>query len=113
MSTNRDIDCTEALRKELVQGIVDDLGVPEALALPYANSVLAYLQREYPSQKLYIPAPPRQYDVLQIKAALEGGASIIRVCRDFGLSRTVLYQLFPGGIPRAQDVAITERTSGC
>lgn len=102
MSTNRDLDCTEALRQELVQGIVDDLGVPEALALPYANSVLAYLQREYPSQKLYIPAPPRQYDLLQITAAFEAGLSVSRVCREHGISRTTLYKLFPGGIPRAR-----------
>ena len=103
MSTNRDIDCTEALRKELVQGIVDDLGVPEALALPYANSVLAYLQREYPSQRLYIPAPSRQYDLLQIAAALESGAPISRVCRDHAVSRATLYRLFPGGLPSSRE----------
>ncbi len=96
----RDLDRTEALRSEFVRGIVDDLGVPEALALPYASSILKYLQTEYAAQKLYVPAPARQYDVLQIAAALESGTSISRVCRDHGLSRPTLYRMFPGGLPR-------------
>lgn len=100
MSSNRDIDRTESLRSEIVRGIVDQLGVPESLAMPYANSVLAYLQREYAGQQLYIPASPRQYDVLQITAELEKGSPISRVCREHGLSRTTLYKLFPGGLPR-------------
>lgn len=106
MSDNREVDKTEALRAELVRGIVDDLGVPEVLAMPYANSMLSYLQREYGSQKLYIPASPRQYDVLQIAAALESGVSVSRVCRDFNLSRTTLYKLFPGGLPVARQANV-------
>lgn len=105
MSDNRDIDKTEALRSELVRGIVDQLGVPESLAMPYANGLLAYLQREYAGQQLYIPAAPRQYDVLQISAALGRGVSVARVCREFGVSRSMLYKLFPGGLPRSELVA--------
>ena len=101
--SSRDIDKTEALRSEIVRGIVDQLGVPESLAMPYANSVLSYLQREYPGQQLYIPAPSRQYDVLQISAQLQGGASIAKVCRDHGISRPTLYRLFPGGLPRSDE----------
>lgn len=98
MST-RDIDRTEALREEIVRGIVDQLGVPEALAMPYADSILTYLQREYPGQRLYIPAPTRQYDVQEIADALGRGASIARVCREHGISRPTLYRLFPDGLP--------------
>lgn len=97
----RDLDRTEALRSELVRGIVDQLGVPESIAMPYANGILDYLQREYAGQQLYIPAAPRQYDVLQIAAALERGNSVSRVCREYGLSRSMLYKLFPGGLPRS------------
>ncbi len=96
---SKDTDRTEALRAELVRGIVEDLGVPEVLAMPYANSILSHLQREYGGQKLYVPSPPRQYDLLQIAAALERGISISRVSREFGMSRTTLYSLFPGGLP--------------
>ena len=95
----RDIDRTEALRSELVRAIVEEAGVPESMAMPYANSVLAYLQRNYPGQKLYVPAAARHYDVLQIQAALERGTSISTVCRDHAVSRSMLYKLFPGGIP--------------
>lgn len=109
--SSRDIDKTEELRAEIVRGIVDQLGVPEALAMPYANGIVTYLQREYPGQKMYIPAPSRQYDLLQITAALEGGATISRVCREHGVSRTMLYKLFPGGVPRPQDIAITDAAS--
>ncbi len=100
MTHSRDIDRTEALRSEIVRGIVDQLGVPESLAMPYANSVVAYLQSEYAGQRVYIPAPPRQYDALQIAAALESGVSINRVCREHSISRSQLYKLFPGGLPR-------------
>ncbi len=100
---SKDTDRTEALRAQLVRAVVDGTGLSEQLAMPYANSVLAYLQTEYPGQQLYIPATPRQYDVLQILAALERGKSITRVCREFGLSRSMLYKLFPGGIPRLQE----------
>lgn len=97
---SKDTDRTEALRAELVRAVVDGTGLSEQLAMPYANCVLAYLQSEYPGDKLYIPAPPRQYDLLQITAALERGDSINRVCATHGLSRTRLYKLFPGGLPR-------------
>lgn len=97
---SKDTDRTEALRAELVRSVVDGTGLSEQMALPYANSVLSYLQREYPGDRLYIPAPPRQYDVLQIRAALERGESINRVCSAHGVSRTVLYRLFPGGLPQ-------------
>lgn len=97
---SKDSDRTEALRRELVSAIVDETGMREVMALPLANSVLAYLQRQYAGERLYIPAPPRQYDVLLIKAELERGDSINRVCTTHGMSRTTLYRLFPGGMPQ-------------
>jgi hypothetical protein len=78
---------------------VQELGLREVMALPIANSLVAYLQRQYPGERLYIPAPPRQYDLLQIEAALRAGVSIGRVCREHGMSRSTLYKLFPGGLP--------------
>lgn len=100
---SKDNDRTEALRAELVRAIVEGTGVSEQMAMPFANSALGYLQRNYPGERLYIPAPTRQYDVLQIQAALERGQSISRVCSEHGLSRTTLYKLFPGGVPRPAD----------
>ena len=75
----------------------------EVMALPIADSLLAYLQREYPGQSLYIPSPPRQYDLLQIQTALERGDAISTVCRAHAISRSTLYKMFPGGLPRSRD----------
>lgn len=97
---SKDTDRTEALRAELVRAVVDGTGLSEKLAMPYANSVLAYLQREFPGERVYIPAPQRQYDLLQIAAALERGESIARVCSTHGISRASLYRLFPSGLPQ-------------
>ena len=90
-----DSDRTEALRRELVGAIVEGTGMREVMAVPLANTLLAYLQREYAGERLYIPAPSRQYDVLQIVAALEAGMTITKVCREHSMSRTTLYRLFP------------------
>lgn len=97
---SKETDCTEALRRELVGAIVQETGMREVLALPIADSLLAYLQREYPGQSIYIPAPQRPHDVLQITAALERGETPAKVCRDFNIGRRTLYRLFPGGLPR-------------
>lgn len=97
---SKELDRTEALRRELVCAMVQELGLREVMAVPIADSVLAYLQREYPGQKLYIPAPARQYDILQIRAALERGETPAQVCRTHAMSRTTLYKMFPGGLPK-------------
>jgi Mor family transcriptional regulator len=102
---SKEVDRTEALRRELVGAIVQETGMREVMAVPIANSLLMYLQREYPGQQLYIPAPSRQYDVLQIRAGLERGESITSVCRTHGVSRSSLYKMFPGGIPKRIDSA--------
>jgi hypothetical protein len=103
---SREADRTEALRREITRAIVLQTGTREQVALPFADAVLAYLQSEYAGQRLYVPAPARQHDLLQISAALVNGASPWRVCRDFGLSRRTLNRLFPGGLPKAQKSAI-------
>lgn len=100
-SAPQEADRTESLRSDLVRGIVEETGVTEAVALPFANSILAYLQRTRPGERLYIPQPPRQYDLLQIQADLQRGISVNRVCRRHGLSRSTLKRMFPGGLPEA------------
>jgi hypothetical protein len=98
---SKETDRTEALRRELVAAIVVETGMREVLALPLANSLLAYLQREYGGDRLYIPSPPRQYDVLQIDVALREGASPQAVARKFGTTVRQLHRMFPGGLPKA------------
>lgn len=99
---SRDSDLTERMRRDIVRAIIDGTGIQEQAALPFANSVLAWLQSEHPGQRVYVPAPQRQYDLLQIDAALRAGADPKEVCRDHSISARTLQRLFPGGIPRAQ-----------
>jgi Mor family transcriptional regulator len=96
---SRDTDRAEALRRELVGAIVSQTGLGEIAALPLADALLAHLQREYGGERLYIPATSRQYDMLQLKAALERGDSVSQVCKAFAISRRQLYRLFPNGVP--------------
>ena len=97
---SRETDRTEALRRELVAALVEQTGMREVMAMPYADCLLAYLQREYGGERLYIPAPVRQYDVLQIDASLREGKSPQSVAREHGTTVRQLHRMFPGGLPR-------------
>jgi len=105
---SRDSDLTERLRRDIVRAIVDDTGMGEQMALPVANSVLAFLQSEYPGQRMYVPARPKQYDVLEIDAALRAGEVPKRVCERFGVSMRTLRRMFPHGFPKASRSRVHE-----
>lgn len=100
----RDKDPYQDLLRELTRAIVLDTGTREQIATQYAEAAMACLQRRKAENGLvYVGAPPRQYDVLQIRAALERGESHKQVRQRFGLSRSKLYELFPGGLPEPQN----------
>lgn len=99
---SKETDRTEALRRELVTAIVAETGMREVLALPLADSLVAYLQREYGGQRMYIPAPSRMYPMLQIEAELRHGEAIDDVCRRYSVSPRTLRRLFPGGLPQPE-----------
>lgn len=96
---SREVDKAEALRSELVRALVDETGMREQMALPIAESLMCYLQRTYPGERLYIPLPTREYPVDRIAADLRRGMTTTEVCRDYSLSRRTLYRLFPDGLP--------------
>lgn len=102
---SRESDRTEQLRQELVAAIVAETGMGEVLAMPLAETLVGYLQREYGGTRLYIPAPARLYPMLQIEAELRRGDAPSDVCRRYNLSNRTLKRLFPGGIPRPEDAA--------
>lgn len=96
----READPYTDLLRELTSAIVLKTGTREQIAMQYAAAVMDCLQeRKAANGSVYVGAAPRQFDVLQIRAALERGESISRVCRSFGVSRATLYRLFPGGLP--------------
>lgn len=102
---SRETDRTEQLRQELVTAIVDGTGMREVLALPLADTLVSYLQKEYGGARLYIPAPARMYPMLQIEAELRRGEPIGDVCRRYNISLRTLNRLFPGGLPKVESEA--------
>jgi hypothetical protein len=68
------------------------------MAEPIVESILGC----FAGQQQYFPASERTYPLMQIRAALERGASPKAVCREFSISRSLLHRLFPGGLPRKQ-----------
>lgn len=104
MSNTRDIDAVENLRRLVVRGIVEQTGLNEEHAMPYATAVVAVLQTEFGGERLHIPKPPsatapteRQ---LRIQSDLESGVSVNQVRARYGVSRATLHRMFPGGLPK-------------
>jgi hypothetical protein len=103
-----EIDATDAaarLRQLAVRAIVERTGLLEAHAQPFADAVIAGLQAEYGGDRLHIPkmrgrathAARRE----AIRVDLEAGLTTREVCVRYGVSRTALHRLFPGGLPKA------------
>jgi len=105
MSNTRDIDAVENLRRLVVRGIVEQTGLNEEHAMPYATAVVAVLQTEFGGERLHIPKPPAaamsRARVDEVRCELESGVHWRVVCRRHGISRTALYRMFPGGLPKA------------
>lgn len=104
MSSTRDIDAAEQLRRLVVRGIVEQTGLNEAHAMPYATAVVAVLQAEFGGERLHIPKPaahlPKQSRREAIREELEAGSHWSVVARRYSISRTALYRMFPGGLPQ-------------
>ena len=88
----------QQLRERIEDALVRDVGVSPRMAQPFIESVLRCFSGERP----YFPAAPRDYPVLQIRAALERGIPVKQVMQEFEISRSKLHDLFPGGLPKSQ-----------
>ena len=102
---SHEVDKTEELRRLLVRGLCEQVGLTETMAMQFADPLVVYLQREHAGEQLYIPKPARQYDLLQITAQLEAGASVRGVCDAHCISRRTLHRLFPHGLPEPRKTA--------
>lgn len=94
--TSRKRETEQQLRERIREQMVRDIGISPHMAVPFVESVLRCFAGEQP----YFPAAPRDYPVLQIRAALERGVPVKQVMREFDVSRSKLHQLFPGGLPK-------------
>ncbi|MEN1942669.1 hypothetical protein WCE55_02255 [Luteimonas sp. MJ293] len=86
----------DELRDQITDALVRDVGVSQAMAAPFVESIMQCLA----GQRVYFPAPVREPPLDEIRDALECGATAREVERHFGVSRRQLYRLFPGGLPR-------------
>lgn len=102
MSAPRETE--QQLRARITDALIRDVGVSELMAQPFVDSIL----RCFAGDRPYFPARPRQYPVLQIRAAFENGATAKRVMDEFDVSRSMLHKLFPGGLPRAYTPSKTD-----
>lgn len=85
----------DQLRARILSSMRADIGISEAMAQPFVESVMRCFSGERP----YFPATVREYPIALIKASLEGGVSVKKVMQDFEISRAKLHELFPGGLP--------------
>lgn len=109
MSNSRDIDAAESLRRLVVRGIVEQTGLNEEHAMPYATAVVSVLQEEFGGERLHIPkascAQPISERQLAIRQDLERGDSVKQVRIRHGVSRATLHRMFPGGLPKKVSAA--------
>lgn len=105
MTNSREIDAAEHLRRLVVRGIVEQTGLNEEHAMPYATAVVSVLQEEFGGERIHIPKasnallPNDRKDV--IRRDLERGDSVNKVRVRYGVSRATLHRMFPGGLPKA------------
>jgi hypothetical protein len=95
----RDADSVEYLRKLVLRGIVDEIGMREEHALPFADAVLAVLMTHHGGEKLYVPCLPRRTHANKIAEYLRvEGHTVAGACRTFNVSRRTLHRMFPDGV---------------
>ncbi|AZM72856.1 hypothetical protein C9397_14535 [Xanthomonas vasicola pv. vasculorum] len=93
-------ESSETLRDRILGAMLKEIGISEKMAQPLVEVVMHCLAGERP----YFPAISRVYPIDAIRHALETGESADRVAKKFGISRSQLHRLFPGGLPRGPSV---------
>ncbi len=104
-------ETAEQLRARIMGAMRADIGISEQMAQPFVESIMRCFAGEQP----YFPAAERRHPVAHIEADLRRGKAVKAVLRDYEISRTTLYSLFPGGLPRADarassGISLKERT---
>lgn len=94
----------EQLRARITDALVRDIGVSDRMAQPFVDSVMRCFAGERP----YFPSHERVYPLMNIRAALENGASLKQVMGEYKLSRAKLHRLFPGGLPKVQKAGLSQ-----
>lgn len=85
-----------SLEEEFVSAVVKDTGFQPSLALIVVRPIINHLVANYAGDRLYVPAPRRQYPVAEILQALEATGNRQAVCERFGISDSTLYRITKG-----------------
>lgn len=85
----------DTLRAGIVRALKADAEISDDLAARAAALILRYLsdlQRKH-GRALYIPVPPKQYPLAEIRKARDDGETVRSICRQFGISSSTFYRL--------------------
>lgn len=77
---------------ELLIAVAQRLGTDSDAIEPAVLAVVAYLVEEYPAQDFYIPAPT-QYSENAIRADLDAGRPLAKICRTHGVGMSTVYRI--------------------
>lgn len=86
----------EALEQEFVGAVVKETGFTPSLALVVVKPIIRHLVSQYAGDRLYVPAPKRQYPADEIREAMQLTNNAEAVCDRFGISRATLYRVLKG-----------------
>lgn len=86
----------QEMLREMTTQVIVETGLTESIAHKCAVAVMTVLQeRKAANGLLYVSAPTRQLDLLQIEQDIRGGKSSRYICKKHGISRNRLQKLFP------------------
>jgi hypothetical protein len=83
----------DTLEDEFIGAVVRETGFQPSLARIVVRPIIQHLMTTYPGERLYVPAPKREYPVEEIRQALEQCDNRDAVCDRFGISRATLYRV--------------------
>ena len=93
MAADNSKSTVESLEDEFVAAVCKDTGFQPSLARIIVKPIIQHLVDTYAGERLYVPAPRREYPVEEIRQAVELTDNREAVCERFGISRATLYRV--------------------
>lgn len=83
----------DELTEELADATARRLGCPVSDVHAAVAALVSYLAEEYATTDFYIPAPPRELPVDEIREAMARGESVRSICRRYRSDRRTIYRV--------------------
>lgn len=98
----------QEMLREMTTQVIVETGLTESIAHKCAVAVMTVLQEKKAANGLlYVSAPTRHLDLLQIEQDFRAGRSVRFVCRKYRISRQRLLKEFPNGLPQQSNIGQT------